>query len=871
MKKTVLLLLTLFLLVPAFASHLKGGFFTYQYVSTSNGFNRYDVRLTVYMDPSARNNTGQLTATIPLTIYNNDTRVASEFTAFRTDSFTLRKKVPEDCITNSPVGDFYLVVIFEVSVDLPTNSLGHTIAYQRCCRITNIANIFGNSASIGNTYSVVIPGTQLGPDAPKNNSTTFLVNDTAIICRNSYFEYSFKASDPDADSISYSFCDAWEGGSQSDPAPNVAEPPPYISISYQTGFGGTVPLGTRVTIDPITGLISGIAPEVGEYVVTVCVEEWKNGVLIARNRKELHVKVEDCSAVRASLSPQYVNCKDFNVLFFNNTPDGVNSTSWDFGVPGLTNDTSNLATVLYTYPDTGLYQVKLVVNRGDRCADSTTSTVRVFPGFFPGFRWQGICATKPTQFIDTSRTNYGVVNFWRWDFGDPVATNDTSRIRNPVYTYPSQSAYQVQLIVGTDKGCRDTVPLRTVTILDRPPLSLPFRDTLICNGDTLQLAATGNGVFSWTPNGQMLNPNTPNPSVWPSTTTWYTAVLDDNGCLNRDSIRVRVVNFVTLQMNPDTTICLTDSVQLGASTDGLRYVWRPGDEMNDSTLLKPMVRPSLPLNVYTLTSRIGHCITTGQQTVRTVPYPFVNVSADTTICFRQSVTLRGTTNGLVFQWIPGTWLTNANTLTPIARPPDTMQYVLKVLDTLSGCPKPAYDTVVVNVMPRIFPDAGNDTMVVAGQPVQLHATGGVRYQWVPATGLNRADTSDPIAFYDVNPEYIRYIVRVYDSLNCVDSARVTVRIFRTEPSIFVPTAFTPNGDGRNDVVKPIAVGMREIEYFRVYNRWGELVFETSVNGAGWDGRIKGKEQGTNVFVWIVKAVDFTGRPYFGKGTVTLIK
>lgn len=147
----------------------------------------------------------------------------------------------------------------------------------------------------------------------------------------------------------------------------------------------------------------------------------------------------------------------------------------------------------------------------------------------------------------------------------------------------------------------------------------------------------------------------------------------------------------------------------------------------------------------------------------------------------------------------------------------------------------------------------------------------MRYLWLPATGLNRPDTADPIGFYDVNPEYIHYLVRVYDSLNCVDSARLTVRVFRTAPSIFVPTAFTPNGDGRNDVVRPIAVGMREIEYFRIYNRWGELIFETGTKGAGWDGTVGGKPQQSDVFVWLVKATDYTGSPYFAKGTVTLIR
>jgi gliding motility-associated-like protein len=878
MKKLLLLLLLGCCISPAFANHLKGGFFTYKYLgpgTNNTAANRYEITLTVYMSCDATG--GQLSSSVPFTIFNTGGAEVSTMDAPLIGFTMLQKTRPEDCILNQPDPCYYRVDVFRLSnVELVPTSAGYTISYQRCCRIAGISNMVGPSNSIGNTYSIAIPGNSVSTEAPQNSSATFLVNDTVIICRGSFFQYSFKASDPNSDVLTYSFCDAWEGGGTGTGnclgcnSPDPAAPPPYPLVAYESGFSGSTPLGSRVTINPTTGLISGIAPDVGEYVVTVCVNEIRNGVVIARNRKELHIKVEDCTLVRATLEPSYVNCKDFNVQFFNNTPNGVISNSWDFGVPGLTNDTSNLAAPLFSYPDTGLYQVKLVVNRGDKCADSAISPVRVYPGFFTGFRWQGICSSFPTQFFDTTRTLFGVVDRWSWNFGDLTTLADTAHLRTPTYSYGRADSFHVQLIVGTSKGCLDTVT-RTVSIMDKPPITMPYRDTLMCKGDTMQLRAVGEGNFSWTPNGQMLNPNSATPLVWPDVTTVYTATLNDNGCINSDTLRVRVVNFVTLRMNPDTTVCFSDSARLGAFSNGLRYLWSPAGRMNDSTLRSPTVLPDAPLNTYQLSARIGHCIATDVMRVRTVPYPQVSIIGDTTICFRASVQLQATSNGTSFEWSPKTWLTNANTLTPTARPPETITYVLTVNDSLSGCPKPSTDTVVVNVMPRIFPDAGNDTMVVAGQPVQLHASGGVRYQWMPAYGLDRADTSDPVGFYDIVPEYINYVVRVFDSRNCVDSARVRVRIFRTEPSIFVPTAFTPNGDGRNDVVKPIAVGMRTIRFFRIFNRWGQLVFETTVNGAGWDGRINGKDQGTNVFVWVVEAEDYKGARYFRKGTVTLIR
>ncbi|GAA4319656.1 gliding motility-associated C-terminal domain-containing protein [Flaviaesturariibacter amylovorans] len=879
MKRLLVLLLLVFAYGTASADHLKGGFFTYRYLGPGDNDpskNAYEITLTVYMDEFASN---QITTSIPFTIFNADN--GTELTtldASRIRLDTLRKNTADECIINAPVGIFYKVLVYQLPmVELSPNNNGWVVAYQRCCRISGIANVIMPSNSSGNTYAITIPGRNVLLAAPTNSSAVFLVNDTGIICRNSYFEYDFHGTDPDGDSLSYSFCDALHGGGQSPggtcttcPAPNPAAPPPYPVIGYSSGFSGGQPLGPQVSIDPRTGKFSGIAPEVGEYVVTVCVNEYRNGVLIAQTRKELHIKVADCSAVQATLLPQYVNCQDFNVIFNNATPTGVVSSFWDFGVASQTNDTANINTPTFVYPDTGLYVVKLLVNRGEKCADSTTSIVRVYPGFFPGFEFSGICANKPTQFRDTTKTNHGFVDKWFWNFGDPTTLADTSLLKLPQYTYGAPATYTVTFTVGTNKGCSETIT-KTVTIMDKPPLTMAFSDTLICKGDTLQLGAAGDGIFTWTPAVNISGANTPSPRVWPATTRRYYVQLDQNGCLNHDSVDVNVVEFVTLNINPDTTICLTDSVRLGAQTDGLRFEWTPGEAMDDPGLLTPVVLPGPGLNTYRLTAYIGHCSATQTMRVRTVPYPQVRIQDDTTICFRASLQLNGVHDGNRFEWSPTTWMTNPQSATPTVRPPDTTQYVFTVWNTSSGCPKPRRDTITVGVMPRIYPWAGNDTMVVAGQPVQLLATGGVRYQWLPALGLDNPNIANPVGFYSEDPEYINYIVRVFDPRDCVDSARLRVRVFRTEPWIFVPTAFTPNGDGRNDVVRPIAVGMRKIEWFRVFNRWGQLVFETQKNGHGWDGTIKGKDQGSNVFVWVVKAVDFKGKEYFAKGTVTLIR
>ena len=115
------------------------------------------------------------------------------------------------------------------------------------------------------------------------------------------------------------------------------------------------------------------------------------------------------------------------------------------------------------------------------------------------------------------------------------------------------------------------------------PLDLLSGTHFICVPDALQLQASGTGTFSWTPPLNIVNSNTATPTVNPSTTTYYHVQLDQFGCINNDSVRVRVVSLVTLSTRPDTTICLTDSVQLNIVSDGLRYLWDPSATLNDPT------------------------------------------------------------------------------------------------------------------------------------------------------------------------------------------------------------------------------------------------------------------------------------------------
>jgi gliding motility-associated-like protein len=202
--------------------------------------------------------------------------------------------------------------------------------------------------------------------------------------------------------------------------------------------------------------------------------------------------------------------------------------------------------------------------------------------------------------------------------------------------------------------------------------------------------------------------------------------------------------------------------------------------------------------------------------------------------------------------------------------PATTKYVLSAWNIL-GYRKPSKDTVVITVLPKMLISMGADTAVVIGQPLQLNETGSEFYDWFPPLYLSAPDIHDPVALFQNPSNGIRFKVIGSDGNGCADSAFIVVKVFRTMPSIYVPTAFTLNNDGKNDVLSPIAVGMKSINAFAIYNRWGQLVFTTTANGKGWDGLINGQVQTTGTYIWMVKSTDYPGNSYFQKGIFTLIR
>ncbi|MFN8242407.1 MAG: gliding motility-associated C-terminal domain-containing protein [Ferruginibacter sp.] len=422
-------------------------------------------------------------------------------------------------------------------------------------------------------------------------------------------------------------------------------------------------------------------------------------------------------------------------------------------------------------------------------------------------------------------------------------------------------------------GCTGTVPVtvgvqNTVTANAGPAVSL-------CAGQSALLNAGSNGTsFAWSPATGLDNPAILHPTATPSSTTTYTLTATSGFCSSSSSVTVTVKPLPLVNAGTDFNLCEGTTHRMTATSDGQRFVWTPATGLSNPNILNPVVSmATAPYTVttYTLTATKDQCQNSASVKVTSFPAPVAHAGAGASICYGQSVQLNGS-GGSAYQWRPVSFLSDYTIANPVViNPSGSITYYLTVTDA-NGCNSLQPDAVTINVSPPAKLFAGNDTVVAVGQPLQLMALdvnhlGFTNYSWAPSTGLNSDAVQNPVA---VLSQDIMYTVTATNALGCSATDAIRINVYKG-PDIYVPNAFTPNGDTKNDWLRALPVGIREFRSFTIYNRFGEKVFSTANPAVGWDGYLHGEPQAAGAYIWIAEGVDYLGRIISKKGTLVLVR
>jgi gliding motility-associated-like protein len=463
----------------------------------------------------------------------------------------------------------------------------------------------------------------------------------------------------------------------------------------------------------------------------------------------------------------------------------------------------------------------------------------------------------------------------------PGAGLSDSTILKPVYT-PSAVGSE-QFVLRVDSGIcatSDTFSIRTL------PNTFTVTDTAVCEFDSVLLHADGvpEFTYNWSYTGpapgfgrRIVNfvppaTNGPQAGFRADTTRTFTVTASYPTCPDMvHSFTVRVEPRPRVNITePIIYKCMTHPAYVTAHVNPFwfnqySYHWAINDYLDK--LDQPIVRYTGDMDtmLYVLVTTPLGCAGIDSVRIKVYPNKFASLAPiDPDICPRDTV-LFTASGASTYRWEPPLYLSDTASAVVTSKPVTTTSYTLYATDT-HGCVDTLYTTVTVNPEATIsLPDT---VVLYPGQSYQLNPLGNLLYySWFPTLGLSpSASVSNPVASPTVNT---RYYVSGTTEAGCKASDSIYVLVHQ-ESAIAMPNAFSP-GSEPNPVFKVLHMGAATLKSFRIYNRWGVKMFETSDINKGWDGTFNGEPQPMGVYVYTVEAVSNTGKPFVNQGNVTLVR
>ena len=499
------------------------------------------------------------------------------------------------------------------------------------------------------------------------------------------------------------------------------------------------------------------------------------------------------------------------------------------------------------------------------------------PTYYYVISYNALCSRYDSVFVDVKQAQANAGPNKSICLGDSVALNGsalgahfwspTTGLKDTSLTTYAKPAVTTQYILRADNSICSAYDTVVVSVTN---FSINAgANKLICLGDSVQLQATGGVKYNWLPAYNINDTGIANPWVKPEGPTNY-FVLSNNGiCWRYDTVFVDVTSF-NGSAGKDTSMCIGLFVQLQAS-GGASYEWLNTSNVSDRFIPNPIVTPAGTQNYYVKIFDGTQCYVYDTVQVEVNDFPKVNAGADQRHCPDEFVILNGTVSGQTrFEWIPATYLSDKFSLQPSASVDISTTY------TLGAWNKNCYseDRVRVEVNPKVVANFLTDqNNGLAPFPVQFTntSTNGYFFVWDFGELSSGSIDKDPSYVYKEDGRF-KVTMIASDSLGCSDTvfAQITVNSLDV---LFTPNAFTPNGDGLNDVFAPTYNPNRfEFIEMKIFNRWGVVVHETRMpGGEWWNGKINGNPEPAGIFTYSISARDKKGRSYELNGTVTLLR
>jgi gliding motility-associated-like protein len=586
------------------ATHIVGGEVTYKCL----GNNLYEITLVVYRDCYTGVPWFDNPASVGIFDSNWSLKKELKLNWDPTSNDTLPIILSDPCLTVPPDVCAHGTT-YKATVELPKIPGGYSIVYQRCCRNQLIRNII---RPLGTGITAVAYISEDALDAC-NSSAVFNQWPPVAICIHQPIDFDHSASDPDDDSLVYRLCTPLHGADSIAPVPQPPNAGPYQEVKWRDPPYNLLNMlgGEPLTIDPATGFLTGVPNLIGNFVVGVCVDEYRDGEFISTTRRDFQYNVSDCGQPLAAFFVPEVVCDTLTVKFLN---QGLNTHDyqWYFNWGADSMFTSNEYSPTFKFPDTGFYEVLLIAESKPTCRDTFSKTIYLTDSYidallnftFPDCDENGMIV----QAVDLSKDPvFGIAN-WQWTLTGPSGFSEQSAEQNPDFLVTEPGQYRLKLVTTSGNGCMDMVSFLFFPPI--PPIHLLLDSVVICPGDTVALYPGADASFqhTWSPATAISDTTAANPFAFPLETTNYevTITADNNPCLIEKTVKVIVVNTGGLEATaePDT-IFLGNSSQLAALMPGFsNFFWEPSNSLSNPNIANPVASPTVT-TTYTVTVPIS--------------------------------------------------------------------------------------------------------------------------------------------------------------------------------------------------------------------------------------------------------------------------